>query len=244
MKLRPATVASPALGLTVIFDAETYLPYIIRTVENNALFGSSNRDLQLYNYTTVNGVKFPIRFTTTYQNAVTEDFEVTDITLNHQLPSNFFDGLPPNDVNGVPESPALQENYTNAELGEWTDNMLYGGQYAGTLNNLSATHPAPSLNKVWRLVFEDAPGYTQLVIEFDEAVFVFDSPPHQSHLVIEWVRQNLGKSVTHLWVSLQNLTRECNFTILKTFSHRITTMTTRTGPKTTSILEHSLWFLK
>jgi hypothetical protein len=82
LKLRPATVASPALGLTVIFDSETYLPYNIRTVEENALFGTSDRDLQVYNYTMVNGVKFPIRFTTTYQNAVIEDFEVTDIRLS------------------------------------------------------------------------------------------------------------------------------------------------------------------
>jgi hypothetical protein len=202
-------VTSPALELTVIFDAETYLPYIIRNVEDNALFGSSNRDLQVYNYTTIAGVKFPIRFTTTYQNAVTEDFEVTDITFNPQLPSTFFDGLPANEVNGKPQAPASQENYTNAELGEWSDNMLYNGQYTGTLGKLSATHPAPGLNKVWRLVFEDSPGYTQVVIEFDHAVFVFDSPPHQSELVIEWVRQNLGKPVTHLWVSLlQNLKRK------------------------------------
>jgi hypothetical protein len=83
------------------------------------------------------------------------------------------------------------------------------------------------------LVFEDSPGYTQLVIEFDDAVFVFDSPPHQSELVMEWVRQSLGKSVTHLWVSLlQNMTRACNAAMLKSFSRRITIMTTPMGPKT------------
>ncbi|PMD34561.1 metallo-beta-lactamase superfamily protein [Hyaloscypha variabilis F] len=180
---RPS-VASLALGLTVIFDSETYLPYNIRTVEGNALFGTSDRDLQVYNYTMVNGVKFPIRFTTTYQNAVIEDFEVTDIRFNPQLPSNFFEGLPAN--NSLVNGPIICYSLANIH---------------GTLSNLSATHPAPGLDKVWNLVFEDSPGYAQLVIEFDDAVFVFDSPPHQSELVIEWVRQSLGKSVTHLWPS-------------------------------------------
>jgi hypothetical protein len=238
-------VMSPALGLTVIFDAETYLPYIIRSVEDNALFGFSNRDLQVYNYTNVDGVKFPLRFTTTYQNAVTEDFKVTDIMFNPQLPPNLFDGLPANEVNGNPAAPAAQDNYTNAFLGEWTDNMLYTGQYTGTLSQLSATHPAPSLGKVWHLVFEDAPGYTQLITEFDDAVFVFDSPPHQSELVIQWVRQNLGKSITHLWVSaLQKFARACVSTVLNTFSRHITTMTMPMGHRTTSILEQSLWYPK
>jgi hypothetical protein len=111
--------------------------------------------------------------------------------------------------------------------------VLYAGQYTGTLSSLSATHPAPGLDKVCHLVFEDSSGYTQLVIEFDDAVFVFDSPPHQSELVIEWVRQSLGKSVTHLWVSLlQNMTRACNAAMLKSFSRRIATMTTPMEPKT------------
>lgn len=110
--------------------------------------------------------------------------------------------------------------------------MLYAGQYTGTLSQLSATHAAPGMNKFWRLVFEDSPGYTQLVIEFDHAIFVFDSPPHQSELVIEWVRQTLGKPVTQLWVSLvQNFTRAYNATMLKMFSLRITTMATPMGPK-------------
>lgn len=234
-------MTSPVLGLTVTFDTETYLPYIIRTVEDNALFGSSNRDLQVYDYSTINGVKFPMRFTTTYQNAVTEDFKVSDIAINPQLPSDFFDGLPANGVTGVPAAPAAQENYTNAFIGEWTDNMLYAGQYTGTLTNLSATHPAPGLEKVWRLVFEDAPGYTQLITEFDDAVFVFDAPPHQSQLVIQWVRQNLGKSITHLWVSLlQNFARACDFTVLNIFSRLITIMTMPMGHRTTSILAQSL----
>jgi hypothetical protein len=189
----------------VIFDPATSLPYIIRTVEDNAIFGISNRDLQVFNYTSVDGIMFPTRFTTLYNNAIIEDFEIADIKVNSQLPADFYNGLPANNSTGSPAAAAPQQNYTHAELGEWNDNMLYSTQYTGTLNNVSATHPAPGLDHVWRLVFKDSPGYTQLVLDFDDAVFVLDAPPHQSDLVIQWVQQNLGKRVTHLWVVISKI---------------------------------------
>ena len=79
-------------------------------------------------------------------------------------------------------------------------NMLWYGGYAGTLNNLTVIQPVPGLPNLHHLTFNDAPAYRGLVAEFEDAVMVVDSPPHQSKLVIDWIEQNLGKNVTHLLV--------------------------------------------
>jgi hypothetical protein len=79
--------------------------------------------------------------------------------------------------------------------------MLWYGGYAGTLKNLTVIHPVPGLPKLHHLTFNDATAYRALIAEFDDAVMVVDSPPHQSKLTIEWVRETLHRNVTHLLVS-------------------------------------------
>lgn len=62
------------------------------------------------------------------------------------------------------------------------------------------TNPIPQLPQLYRLFFNDAPGYAQTIGEFQDGVMVVDAPPHQSKLVIEWVQKTLKKNVTHLLV--------------------------------------------
>jgi hypothetical protein len=80
-------------------------------------------------------------------------------------------------------------------------NMLWYGGYQGTLKNLTVIQPVPGLPKLHHLTFNDAPAYRTLVAEFDDAVMVVDSPPHQSKLTIQWIHETLKRNVTHLLVS-------------------------------------------
>ena len=80
-------------------------------------------------------------------------------------------------------------------------NMLWYAGYFGKLSNITVTHPMPNL-PLTHIIFNDAPGYAALIAEFEDGVMVVDSPPHQSLLVIEWVKQNLKKPITHLLVSI------------------------------------------
>lgn len=66
------------------------------------------------------------------------------------------------------------------------------------------TYPISGLPGLIHLVFNDAPTYTTTIANMENVVMVTDSPPHQSKLVIEWVRKNLKKKVTHLLVCLTN----------------------------------------
>jgi hypothetical protein len=119
-------------------------------------------------------------------------------------------------------------------------NMLWYGGYAGSLENLTVIHPVPQLPNLYHLTFNDAPAYRGLIAEFDDAVMVVDSPPHQSKLTIQWVQQTLHRNVTHLLVSLNCLdmptkTRPC--LLISCFRSRTTITTTTTVRRTLSQLE-------
>ena len=78
--------------------------------------------------------------------------------------------------------------------------MLYGFDYAN-FQNVSVSHPlGEDVPQVWNLMF-DGSSYAQLIMEFEDGVIVADAPLQQSEHTIEWVRKNLKKPITHLWVS-------------------------------------------
>ncbi|KAK9444714.1 hypothetical protein VB005_01778 [Metarhizium brunneum] len=196
------TVHDPALGIFVIFDSITHYPRIIRSFEDHAIFGRTTHDLQLFNYTEVSGIQFPTRQMVLYNgDAIIEDAVVSKITINPDFGSGLFDGLSANETKTQPEPPKMIPGYSHAEIGEYWYNTLWGGQYTGTLANLSVTQPAADLPRVHKLLFLDSPSLEQLVLEFDDSVIVFEAPAHQTDLVIGWIQEKLKKPITHLWPS-------------------------------------------
>lgn len=145
---------------------------------------------------------FPHRFITFYNGQEIEDFDVSEVRVNPSLPGDFFSGLASDDSTLPPAAPEANETYANAEVGAWTQNMLWSSAYAGRLNNVTAVNPIESLPNYWRVTFNDAPGYNQMVIAFEDAVIVTDAPPHQSELMVQWVQENIGRPITHVWVSM------------------------------------------
>jgi hypothetical protein len=120
-------VYDAVLDVTIIFDPSSHLPYIIRSYEDNNVLGPSTSDLQVYNYTLIDGIMFPQRFVWVYNGAVLEDFLVSDIIVNPDFPAGYFDGLPAN-APGLPRvAPQKSAAYGHAELGEFSSNMLWEG---------------------------------------------------------------------------------------------------------------------
>ena len=122
------------------------------------------------------------------------------VIVGAEYPSDYFQGSPADKDTLLQAAPIKSPEYSHAELSERNSNLIWGGIYTGTLANISAIHPIKGLTNVWYLKFKDAPNYGQIVVEFEDAVIVADAPPHQGPLVIEWVRQTLGKPITHLFV--------------------------------------------
>jgi hypothetical protein len=188
----------------ILLDPETFLPHVIRSFEDHAIFGLSKNDLLLWDYTEVSGMKFAQRREVIYnEDSILEETTLTNIVVNPDFADGFFDGLPADKTDTTPAPPKKVKGYGHAELTEFFQNTLWGGEYAGTLANLSVTKPADDLPGVHVLLFKDNPILEQIVLEFDDSVIVYEAPPHQTDLVIQWVNETLGRQITHFYVSHQ-----------------------------------------
>ncbi|KAH8654373.1 hypothetical protein BGZ61DRAFT_373521, partial [Ilyonectria robusta] len=192
-------VYDAVLDLTVIFNPNTSLPYIIRSYENHKFFGRSTHDLLVHEYIEIAGVMFPQRLKTIYNgDLLLMDYVADEVLINQVADLAFFNG--PEGFTAS-NTPARHDSYDFSEIGEYSASYMWTGQYTGTLANLSAASPYPDLPGAWVLTFQDAPTYRQMVLELDDSVIVFDAPAHQSILVIQWVKETLGKSITRVWPS-------------------------------------------
>lgn len=64
---------------------------------------------------------------------------------------------------------------------------------------VNATYPVPELPGLIYLAISGSV-HTTTVANMEDVVMVTDAPPHQSKVVIQWVRENLKKNVTHVLV--------------------------------------------
>ncbi|KAH6642823.1 hypothetical protein C7974DRAFT_303852 [Boeremia exigua] len=186
--------------LTVLFDPQTDLPYIIRSYEDHRLFGPSTHDLKVSDYITVNGVQLPTRFKTIYNNKhLLGDYRADEVLVNTKLLGNLF-SAPGNGTIPRASIPIRDPEYSFAEIGELAAIHLWGGAYPGSLDVLEATQPLADVPGLWELNIAGGMGMRQAVVELaDGSVVVLDAPPHQSKVIIEWANQTLGKPVTHVW---------------------------------------------
>ncbi|KAH7325578.1 hypothetical protein B0I35DRAFT_493444 [Stachybotrys elegans] len=188
------------LNLTIALDPESFLPFIVRSFEDHPIRGLTFKDLQLYDYTEVEGIKFPRQQKMLYDDSTIEETVVSRIRVNPAFDAEFFQGLDPNATTTVPSPPEQAPDYGHALLGEFWSNTIWTGPYQGTFDGINASTPAADLPGAHHLAFAGST-ISQLVLEFEESVLVFEAPHHQSDLVIQWVETHIGKPITHLWPS-------------------------------------------
>lgn len=242
---RYITVYDAGLNLTVIFHPSSGLPYIIRSKEDHSIYGASTNDLYLTNYQAVNGLMFPHLIQTVYNSsqqaldATLEDYIVEQIDVDPQFPSDFFDGLAANESMSPRAAPMKVAGVSHARITEFQSNMLWGGITHSDVDDLQAQQPVPGLPTVhWLALDNDTLGVKQLILEFDTEVIVGDAPPQWTSSVIQWIAKNLGKPITHLWVSPVESSSvrpffQCSLAYNRN-SPRITTVITAEGPTSMS----------
>ncbi|KAH7124881.1 hypothetical protein B0J13DRAFT_598944 [Dactylonectria estremocensis] len=188
------------LGLSVVFDIESYLPYIVRSTTNHSIFGSSTYDLLLTDYISVEGILFPTRIKTILnRRRLLGDYRVEHIVVNPTIDGTTFQG-----PGNVSEShlPRRSPEYGFAEISEWSTGYMWYGEWERALLNFTITQPFDDLPGLWHLDPGEVPSaYKQSILEFEHGVVVLDAPPHQSLLIIEWIRKDLRKPITHVWPS-------------------------------------------
>jgi hypothetical protein len=188
--------------IIVAFDIATKFPFIIRSFEDHAIFGRTENDLRLFNYTEVDGMHFPTQRLVIYNDtSVLEQTAFSNIITNPSFPGGFFDGLDESKSASPRVAPSRIPGYSHAEIGEYWTNALWGGPYAGTYENITTETLGPDLPNAHRLLVADNPVVEHLILDFEDGVIVFEAPPHQTDLVIRWVKENLKKPITHVFVS-------------------------------------------
>jgi hypothetical protein len=117
-------VRDASLNVTVIFDPDTFLPYLVRSYEDHLIFGNSTSDFVLTNYSEVQGLKFPQTVQLMYnQNSLIQHTIRDTITVNPSFAPNFFAGLPLSQVNQTlsslpPSAPQASVEFDTAEVFE------------------------------------------------------------------------------------------------------------------------------
>ncbi|KAH9225404.1 hypothetical protein K456DRAFT_1731948 [Colletotrichum gloeosporioides 23] len=195
-------VHDDSLNLTVLFNPDTNLPYIIRSYEDHPFFGASTHDLLVYDYAEVGGVQAPQRFKTIYNGKhIIADYRADQVLVNPAISEDLFT-VPGNATIPQASVPVRDVQYDFSEIGETSANFLWPGAYTGTpeIIESAASRPFDDLPGLWVISPEGALAMRQAVVELEDgSVIVLDAPPHQSKLVIEWAQARLGKNITHVW---------------------------------------------
>ncbi|KAF5684796.1 hypothetical protein FCIRC_3751 [Fusarium circinatum] len=208
--IKTPAVYDPVLEITIIFDASSHLPHIVRTEENHMIYGPSTNDLYLSQYKAIESIKFPHTFqtvsnsTTQKLDATLEEFIVEEITINPRFPKDYFNGLSEGKGFFPKEAPQTTEGLSHAHILEFSSNMLWSGPGSGISNNsvdsIKHKNIVPCLpNAHWLIVNDDFLGVKQFVIEFEDHVIVGDAPPQWTKQVIEWTDKNINKPIKYLW---------------------------------------------
>jgi hypothetical protein len=117
-------VTDKSLNITVIFDPESFLPYLVRSYEDHLIFGRSTNDYVLTNYTEIGGIKFPRLVQIMYnENSLLLHSLRDTITINPTFNVGFFDGIPLSQIGSTfslspPSAPVLSTEYGAAEVFE------------------------------------------------------------------------------------------------------------------------------
>lgn len=212
--IEPATNLSfPAiehtkLGLSLVFNGGTGLPYKVRSMERHSTLGEVSSDLLLSDWLPVilpgspnRTVVFPHRLQTIYNHtSVLEDVPLSSVSFNPVFPPDYFAPSPAIDPT-LRQPPREDPSYPLSEVHMFFEAGLWGGPLLANLTVRSYT-PSPSLLPGVHVVQVVGPSlyadYAQLVVDLPSGALVVDAPPHRSSAVRDWVRHELGKEVR--WV--------------------------------------------
>ncbi|KAL9085992.1 MAG: hypothetical protein Q9165_007354 [Trypethelium subeluteriae] len=166
----------PKLGLTLVINNS--LPYMVRSYEQHKIFGKSTSDVIFSNYSMFGSVLFPQRFQTVYNTVnMVEDFFADNIIINPTWSADYFE--PKSKTNRT--APAQSPEHPRSEAHEFFESALWDGPFTFNVSDVVVEYPVPGL-----------------LVEFDEGFLITDASPFRSQILLDWVRKNSRKNITHV----------------------------------------------
>ena len=123
-KMSYPALTDKSTNISVLFDPDTFLPYLIRSYEDHQIFGLSSNDYVVYNYTKSAGVQVPQRIKVVYnEDNLLMDSIIGNVEMNPRFSPGFFSGIPAAAINQTlgglsPTPPMLSDEYGEAEIFE------------------------------------------------------------------------------------------------------------------------------
>jgi Metallo-beta-lactamase superfamily len=195
------------LGLSLILNNTSCVPHLVRSRENDPIFGPSTTDVAFTNYSIVslpgNGssILLPHRMQTVYNSInVIEDFIIDKYTLNPVLSAKFFEPHASANGQGYASPPRQSAIYPRSEVHQFYEAGLWSGPFGEMFNvsNVVVEYPLANLTSV-KSIYVGYPDYVQLLVEIDGDLLITDAPPHRSSIILDWVTQNMGdKKITYV----------------------------------------------
>jgi hypothetical protein len=199
------------LGLTMLINHTTHLPYAIRSREQHVVYGDSTSDVVCSAWNAVRfgslSVLLPHRFQTIYNSEIVlEDFIADDISINDEFPPDFFEGHQSSDYsNGPPltkeqSAPSQSPEYPRSEVHEIFESGLWAGPFGYSFNtsDVVVEYPFADFQKIMTIYVGYA-DYVQVLVEHDNGLLITDAAPHRSIIILDWVEQHMnGKRITHV----------------------------------------------
>ncbi|KAH9878304.1 hypothetical protein J1614_003521 [Plenodomus biglobosus] len=183
--------------MSILFNPDTHLPFAIRTYEEHPFFGPSTNDLRVLDYTSVNGLMIPRRFKMVYNNEhLTTDFRADEVSVNIDVEPTFFEIPTERSASTIP----IVDPAWTSEVGEKYHNNLWVGMFGGTIKDFEASQPFPDLPGVWVLKMPYGI-FRQMLLETATDVILLDAPTDHIELVREWIRVNIGKPLSQVWLT-------------------------------------------
>ena len=211
-------VEHSGLGLALLINTTSHLPYAVRSQEYHVVYGNSTSDLVLSAWAEVNiggqgsnteaNLLLPYRLQTIYNSkSVLEDFMVDAISINAELSQDFFKpDILRQRSNGQSETfsklskPSRSPEYPRSEVHELFETGLWSGPWGEYYNvsDVVISHPFPSFKQI-STIYVGYPDYVQILVEFEDGLLITDAAPHRSKIILDWVDMNMrGKRITYV----------------------------------------------
>ncbi|KAF2233669.1 hypothetical protein EV356DRAFT_447860 [Viridothelium virens] len=180
------------LGLTLVIN--NHLPYMVRSYEQHKIFGRSTSDVIFSNYSMFGSVLLPQRFQTVYNTVnMVEDFFVDNMSINPTWPADYFEPK----SNTTRKAPAQSLEYPRSEVHEFFESALWDGPFTFDISDVVVEYPVPGVPAI-KSVYVGYADYVQLLVEFDEGFLITDASPFRSQILLNWVKENSRKNITHV----------------------------------------------
>ena len=191
--LPAVTIAVGSARLIVMFDRATKLPAVIRTLDDEVVYGDSTYDLVLSDWKAVGGAKLAHALSFRLNGLEVQQLAYSEIVVNPTVAADAF--AVKDDVKAKAKPPATDAPYQMAIRRTFTGGLLNDTIFVPPGGSLKLVELAPNVQHVV------GSSHNNFIVEMKDGLVIFDAPYNdlQSKWVIDAAKKRYpGKPIKQL----------------------------------------------